>query len=554
MRHLFFTLIALFTFILPANASDGEENVVQGERLAAKGETATSLLILNHFIDRYATMCKTRKDSLLLLRAYTQNAANYQTLGNDQQTIMYCRKAIDIAKATGERKRLARLYNSVFGIYYTQHEYSRAEDLLKASLEINMAEGDSAAIRSNYNNFGLVCYERGDLRKALAYLDQALDYTPHNDRAGMSLVLTNRAEFYLRQKLFVQAEHELQRALDIQKGCSYAPQLVQTSLNMALVKARLGKRHEVMQMQKKLYDDIQRMPLPMQSNSYEELADVHFILGDSLAALRDILKYHQINDSLRQMSNNEQLQQLLVAYDTERLRQHNSNLQQTVELYRLKVDKRTMLVYGVVIFLVILSSLLGILIRRMRIDKAKNRLIQQQQQQLLVYEQRERKREQAEQQRKQQELSLEIDHKNRQLTSYTLDMATVNEFHQRISQNLNKLHSILPDMTPDADTLLKDTVKDLQHFNDKPLGNDFHTYFDEVHPGFLQRLSERFPLSKTDLRLCAYLHLGMTTKEISALTFKEVRSVESSRNRLRKKLNLPPETNLQDFLKQFDKV
>lgn len=95
---------------------------------------------------------------------------------------------------------------------------------------------------------------------------------------------------------------------------------------------------------------------------------------------------------------------------------------------------------------------------------------------------------------------------------------------------------------------MAEIVRSLQHFNDKPLGNDFHLYFDEVHPGFLSRLSERFALSKSDLRLCAYLHLGMTTKEIAALTFKEVRSVESSRNRLRKKLGLAPEANLQQFL------
>ena len=86
------------------------------------------------------------------------------------------------------------------------------------------------------------------------------------------------------------------------------------------------------------------------------------------------------------------------------------------------------------------------------------------------------------------------------------------------------------------------------------MGNDFRVYFDEVHPGFLMRLSQQFSaLSKADLRLCAYLHLGMTTKEIAALTFKEVRSVESARNRLRKKLNLPPETNLAQFLEQFTK-
>ena len=163
------------------------------------------------------------------------------------------------------------------------------------------------------------------------------------------------------------------------------------------------------------------------------------------------------------------------------------------------------------------------------------------------------KRKQQEMAQRQEEMSLELDHKNRQLTSYTLDLAAVNEFHQHVSASLSALREKKLSAA-EVDNELKDLILSLQHFNDKPLGDDFRVYFDEVHPGFLMRLSQQFSaLSKADLRLCAYLHLGMTTKEIAALTFKEVRSVESARNRLRKKLNLPPETNLAQFLEQFTK-
>lgn len=44
----------------------------------------------------------------------------------------------------------------------------------------------------------------------------------------------------------------------------------------------------------------------------------------------------------------------------------------------------------------------------------------------------------------------------------------------------------------------------------------------------------------------------MSTKEIAALTFREVRSIESSRLRLREKLNLPPGTSLTDFLSSLN--
>ena len=54
-----------------------------------------------------------------------------------------------------------------------------------------------------------------------------------------------------------------------------------------------------------------------------------------------------------------------------------------------------------------------------------------------------------------------------------------------------------------------------------------------------------------DKDLCALLRLGLSTKEIAAITFKEVRSIESGRNRLRKKLGLSEKEDLVKFLTRF---
>lgn len=106
---------------------------------------------------------------------------------------------------------------------------------------------------------------------------------------------------------------------------------------------------------------------------------------------------------------------------------------------------------------------------------------------------------------------------------------------------------------PQQAKCLGEAIQELRHYNDKPVGEDFRIYFDEVHPDFLNRLASLYPqLSKMDLRLCAYLHLGMSTKEISALTYREVRSVESSRHRLRKKLGVPPDVSLYDFFSSLN--
>ena len=79
--------------------------------------------------------------------------------------------------------------------------------------------------------------------------------------------------------------------------------------------------------------------------------------------------------------------------------------------------------------------------------------------------------------------------------------------------------------------------------------NRFALYFDEVHNNYLTTLKTKFPqLSPTDLKLCAYLRLNLSSKEIAQLLNISLKGVEVSRYRLRKKLGLATEINLHDFL------
>ncbi len=77
----------------------------------------------------------------------------------------------------------------------------------------------------------------------------------------------------------------------------------------------------------------------------------------------------------------------------------------------------------------------------------------------------------------------------------------------------------------------------------------FSIYFDQVHNNFLTTLKTKFPqLSPTDLKLCAYLRLNLSSKEIAHILNISLKGIEVSRYRVRKKLGLSTETNLYDFL------
>lgn len=87
------------------------------------------------------------------------------------------------------------------------------------------------------------------------------------------------------------------------------------------------------------------------------------------------------------------------------------------------------------------------------------------------------------------------------------------------------------------------------------LENDWEQFvyhFDQVHSGFFQRLRQQYPeLTPRDHRLCAYLRMNLSTKDIAPLLNISVRGVEISRYRLRKKLGLTGDDNLGEFMMNF---
>ncbi len=77
-------------------------------------------------------------------------------------------------------------------------------------------------------------------------------------------------------------------------------------------------------------------------------------------------------------------------------------------------------------------------------------------------------------------------------------------------------------------------------------------HFKEVHKGFFDRLKKAYPsITPKDQKMCAYLKMNLSTKEISTLMNVSLRGVEASRYRLRRKLQLSADINLNEFLMKF---
>lgn len=147
-----------------------------------------------------------------------------------------------------------------------------------------------------------------------------------------------------------------------------------------------------------------------------------------------------------------------------------------------------------------------------------------------------------------EKLQAELDSKNRELSNSAMSLAYKNELLQKLNDELLKLKD------ENGKKLPTEQINRVQKVinegrNDERDWNLFEKSFNEAHENFFKRLKVQHPeLVPNDLKLCAYLRMNMSSKELSSLLNISLRGVEIRRYRLRKKLNIPHDKNLVEFL------
>ncbi len=139
-----------------------------------------------------------------------------------------------------------------------------------------------------------------------------------------------------------------------------------------------------------------------------------------------------------------------------------------------------------------------------------------------------------------EKLRNDIENKNRELAISTMNIIKKNEFLSSIKTELIK-----SDVSKNS-SVVKIIDKNLNNTDDWKL---FQEAFNNADKDFLKKMkSMHSDLTPNDLRLCAYLRLNLSSKEIAPLLNISPRSVEVKRYRLRKKMSLPHDANLTNYI------
>lgn len=150
-----------------------------------------------------------------------------------------------------------------------------------------------------------------------------------------------------------------------------------------------------------------------------------------------------------------------------------------------------------------------------------------------------------------EKLQAEVTHKNSQLANSTMAIIKKNELLIEINNELDCFKEELGYRIPNK---YYDRIKKLinQNIESEHDWEMFENLFDQAYENFFKRLKTDYPdLTPSDLKLCAYLRMNLSSKEIAPLINITVRGVEERRYRLRKRLNLPSDQNLTEFILSF---
>lgn len=148
-------------------------------------------------------------------------------------------------------------------------------------------------------------------------------------------------------------------------------------------------------------------------------------------------------------------------------------------------------------------------------------------------------------------LASQLDNKQKELITYSINIGEQKQYLDSIYKSLQK--AIKTDDADEKNAILNEeliTLKQKMSYSGEL--ENIYKQAEEVHISFMEKLNAEYPdLSAQEKRLMMLLRIGLSSKEIAPLLNISIKSVEISRYRLRKKLNIQKNTNLIQFTKNL---
>lgn len=406
--------------------------------------------------------------------------------GDPEKAAGYFKKAIDIFNEKGVRHAIPQLMFNLARIYKDEDQLNEALAIAKDAISLADSLGNTFLVLHSLDEVAEIYHELGEYRKAISILEEGIKKSREVGMSSSTLFLLNKISgSYFK-------EGELDKSL---KSSEEAKELAISSGDWQSAEQALLSLIEI-QTEKGNFRIVVAL--------HEELSTVQdSILTEERA--KNILEFEA--------------------------RFRIGEKEQEIAELELENEKRAFtqasLIGGILLLFII-----GFLIVRSQRLKIKSGKVE-----LEVSELR------------QKELQRDLEFKNKQLTTQSLNMVQKNEMMGELKEKVENLKKGMSIKELNSLSQLVD-----YSFNLDEDWKQFQMHFEDVHSSFYHILKERYDdLTPNEMRLSALVKLNLTIKEMAAILGISPDSVKTARYRLRKKLGLNTEDNLSEFMLQLEK-
>jgi len=477
-----------------------------------------------------------------ILNSMLNMARNYWSTTDYENAMQYALKSEELAKELHSVQELSLSQYIIGIIYYELDDCNKSAEYFFSSLKLSEQIDDMEGIGRIYGGIGSVNFKQNNFNKALEYYFKSLNIAKEiNDRIGIARGLNNIAaayagledyirareyteksfamnrdlmnrksgginylnlgEIYLKLKDYDAAYENLQKALQLYEDMNNTLFIATCQISLGNYFLEINEIDQSKEYVTKAFNEGKKYGYKtILHNSAELLSKIYLITSDTLNSLKYEVTKYQMSDSLNIEKNNIEL--LEMKYEFNKKEQEKKIEQQRKDFITLII--LISLTLGMIV-IVLFFTHQKIKARNVRLEKEK--------------------------------IELELNSRNKEFTTYVMYQMKKNEMLSEISEKLVHLEeNTVKEETRDA---LQKIANELQKCKDKDIWKEFELRFNQVHSDFYQKISHKFPtLTSNDLRLCAFLKLNMSSKEISEITGQRIGTLEMARSRLRKKFGI----------------
>ena len=443
------------------------------------------------------------------------NLGNYYNyLGLDEIALEYYLKSLKLKKKINLNNGIDVGLVNIGIIYDKQGKHKQAitfyEDALVFKKQKNDVQGEAIC----YENIGIAYAEMREFALATDFFDRALEiYEGHGNADGATGIKLSKAAMFIEMNDLQKSESllsEIKTSVLSRRDISKVQLWYVTNLNLELANGNYSVALNAADSSLKYATFVQDIGAIIET--HEGIAKVYSLAGNESMALKNINISLALKDSLNSINNQVAIEELQLRYETEVLNNRIEVQKKDIELLHLANRTKIYLILLIVLFALLIVW--GVYRKYQRNLKIKN------------------------------SLKTELNQRNKELLSFTVQTAKKNEAIQSLKEKLSS-SEIRENVFNNRE--IKSLFSEVERTEDN--WQEFRMRFEKIEPTFFDTLSKSFKLSETDLRICALIKLNVTTQETANMLNITAESVNKARYRLKKKLNLPKELDLNTFIR-----